>query len=153
MPEYFSKNSLKLLYSTAEQQLSEPLDQWVQVPRSTYHTYSAIPLKYRKLGAGGVTIEEMTAGEKAAADASELNDARDEAVVAEVDAVESVLRAFMLVVLDELNAQAAQMNTITAAVDGASNMSQFQSNMQAISDYPNRTAAQLRASIRAKLGI
>lgn len=62
-----------------------------------------------------------------------------------------VLRALMLVILDELNLHAAKINAILTAIDSGSNLLQVKANILAIADYPARTAAQLRTAINNKL--
>lgn len=62
-----------------------------------------------------------------------------------------VLRALMLVLLDELNLHAAKMNAILTAIDSGSNLAAVKANVAAIADYPARTAAQVRTAINGKL--
>ena len=98
---------------------------WVTCTRAELTAWEAIPQRYRKWLVDHV--EEMTQGEKDATDAAALTAQRD-AVTAQLDGQEDVLRAFMLVVLDELNTLRAQ-HSLAA-----------------------RTTAQLRNAVRAKLG-
>jgi len=123
---------------------------WVVCTRAQAESWGAIPTKYRKW----VTdhIEEMTAGEKTAKDLALLTAARDAAIAEQIDTVESAMRAFMLTVLDELNLHAAKHNAILDAVDAATNLADLKTRVGAIADYPQRTANQLRTTIRNKLG-
>lgn len=64
----------------------------------------------------------------------------------------SVKDIFMLVVLDEFNAHAAKHNAILDPIDGASSLANLKTTVTLIPDYPARTAAQLKNSVRNKLG-
>lgn len=110
--------------------------------------YWKAPADWNAVGAGPV---EMSAGEKAAVDAAQLNASRD-AVTAEIDRVENVLRAIVLTIRDELNLHADKINAILTAIDGAATLAQVKAAILLIPDYPQRTIAQLRATVRAKLG-
>ena len=122
---------------------------WLMITREQFLAWSVIPQIYRKWVVDH--IEEMSAGEKAIVDAALREQMRDE-VIQQVDNLEDILRAFMLTVLDELNAHSAKVNAILTAVDTANNFAEVKSNYAAITDLPARTAAQLRSAIRAKLG-
>lgn len=99
----------------------------------------------------GDVVTLMDATQRAAVDAANLVITRDTSV-SDLDQVEGVLRAFMLVVRDELNLHADKMNAIMTAIDNSTNYATLKSNIGAIVDYPQRTIAQLRTSIRNKLG-
>lgn len=86
------------------------------------------------------TVSLMDAAERAVVDAVELASERD-AVVAQIDNAEDILRAFVLVVMDEMNLLREQFNTTTA-----------ESAQLTTTTYSDRTVAQLRAAIRGKLG-
>lgn len=62
-----------------------------------------------------------------------------------------VLRAVMLVILDELNLHATKINAILTAIDNGSTLAQVKTNIAAIADYPARTAGQLRTAVEGKL--
>ena len=81
--------------------------------------------KYWIITGDAVTL--MTPGERAAVDVAETDSLRD-TVVDQLDQVEGILRAFMLVVLDEINA------------------------LRATHSLSARTVAQLKTAIRNKLG-
>ena len=69
----------------------------------------------------------------------------------EMDSAQSLLRAFVLVLLDELNARADHTNAILTAIDNGSNLATVKSNIAAIGDFPQRTVAQLKTAMRAKI--
>ena len=115
---------------------------------------AGVPHQYWKVpGDWNVTAGpvEMTAGEKTAVDLAALTAQRD-AAVAQLQHTEDVLRAFMLMVLDELNLHATKMNAILDAIDGSTNYATLKSRVAAVADYPQRTESQLRTTIRDKLG-
>lgn len=62
-----------------------------------------------------------------------------------------LLRALVLVLLDELNAHAAKINAVLTAIDSGSTLAQIKSNIAATADYPTRTAAQVRAVLQDKV--
>lgn len=109
----------------------------------------SVPSRYLKLD--GDTVVEMSQAEKDAVDLARLTAQRD-AAVARLQNVEDVLRAFMLMVLDDRNAQAQATNSILAAAENATSLATFQSAMNAIADVPEYTEQQLRTGIRNKLG-
>jgi hypothetical protein len=109
------------------------------------------PTQYWKVNGGNVIVE-MTQAEKDAVDAANLVLRRDAGVASQLDAVESIMRATVLVLLDEFNAHAAKINAMLTAVDNAANLADLKTAYGAIADYPARTVAQIRAAIRNKLG-
>ena len=74
-----------------------------------------------------------------------------EALDAQESRIEGLLRAMALVILDELNAHAAKMKQITDTADDGGNIASWKSAIQAITDHPTRTAAQIRTAIKNKL--
>jgi len=110
---------------------------------------AGVPQRYRKLV--GDVPTEMTQAEKDAVDAAALVASRA-AAVAQLEQAEDVLRAFMLLVLDELNAHAAKTNAILTGVENATTLANVKTAVAAIADYPTRTEQQLRTAIHAKLG-
>ena len=84
-----------------------------------------VPARYLTLT--GDTLAEMSQSEKDAVDAAALVAARDSAV-AQLQQQEDILRAFMLIVLDEINA------------------------LRTAAGLAERTELQLRAAIRNRLG-
>lgn len=93
----------------------------------------------------------MTAGEQATAIAAALSAARDGAAERLTQA-EDITRAFMLLVLDELNAHTAKVNAILDAIDAAASLAGLKTAIGLLADLPTRTEQQLRTAIRNKLG-
>src|SRR3990167_2027169 len=94
------------------------------------------PEKYWKIA--GDIVSLMTAGEQATVDAAELT-ARRDAIAAELDRVEDVLRALTLTILDEINMHASRTTAILNAADGAGSYGAFRTAIAAIPDVPTRT--------------
>ena len=78
--------------------------------------------------------------------------ARRDAMVAEMEELESYTRAFALAVLDEINLHAERTTAILNAIDSGANLAAVKNNIAAIPDIPQRTVAQLKAAVRNKLG-
>jgi hypothetical protein len=110
-----------------------------------------VPARYWKWDAVAERPIPMDQAERDATDAAHLDASRESEMVA-VDSVESVARAMVLVLLDELNAHAAKVNSLLTAIDGAASLGALRTAVGAISDYPTRSAAQIRSAIRAKMG-
>lgn len=92
----------------------------------------------------------MTQGERDVVDAARLAAQRTSAM-GQLTQAESVLRAFMLLVLDELNAHSAKVNELLDAIDAAGSLAALKTAAAAITDLPQRTEQQLRNAIRNKL--
>jgi len=122
--------------------------EWIHAPDLA--AVAGFPAKYWIVTGDAVTL--MDQAERDAVDAALRESGRD-STVAQLDRAEDVLRAFMLAVLDELNTHAAKMNAILDAIDSGSTLAAIRTNIAAVADYPQRTAAQLRTAIRAKLGL
>jgi len=97
-------------------------------------------------------VTEMLQGEKDTVDANLVIAARD-AITAQIDDVEDLVRAVVLAVLDELNLHASTTTAILDAIDNGSNLAQVKSDVAAIADLQQRTLAQTRNAIRTKLGL
>jgi hypothetical protein len=69
---------------------------------------------------------------------------------AEIDKDKAV-RAVVLLTLDELNAHALKIKEILDAVDAATNLADLKTRVALISDYPQRTSAQLITAIKNKI--
>ena len=54
-----------------------------------------------------------------------------------------LMRALMLVLLDELNLHALKINAILTAINNGTTLAQVKTNIAAITDYPTRTKANL----------
>ncbi len=120
---------------------------WIHAPDLS--AVSGFATKYWIITGDVVTL--MDPATRAVLDAAELVAARD-AISAQLDQQEGIIRAFMLAVLDEFNGQASKMNEILDAIDGANSLSEVKTAIAAITDYPQRTTAQLRSVVRGKLG-
>lgn len=107
------------------------------------------PTKYWRIV--GDIVSLLTQAERDAVDAAEREAQRD-AAAQQLQQVEDLLRAFMLTVLDELNLHAAKHNAILTAIDNGANFSGLKANIALVADYPQRTEAQLRTTVRNKLG-
>lgn len=83
-------------------------------------------------------------------DAYEL--ARKDGIAAQFDSVDDIVRAAVLVIMDELNLHSTRLQQILDAAAAATTLANFKSGMAAIQPIPQRTAAQLKAAIRVKLG-
>lgn len=149
MSDFLHRTTLEYVRSGNDPLYGDP--PWLEIPRGSPNETLLTTVPRRYLVLEGDVLREMTRPEKDAVDAAVLVAERD-ARAAVLDDVEDILRAFMLIVLDELNAHADRHNAITAAVDGAANLAQFAAAMQSIPDFPRRTAQQLRNSIRNRLG-
>lgn len=122
---------------------------WVVITRTQYDLWSAIPQRYRKWVVDHV--EEMTQPEKDAIDLAEMQAARD-LIVQQIDHVEDVLRAVVLMVVDELNRHADTTNALLDAIDAAGSLASLKGTVAGIQNLPTRTVAQVRSAIRNKLG-
>jgi hypothetical protein len=63
----------------------------------------------------------------------------------------SVVRGLALVMLDELNQHAAQLNALRDVMVNASSLATVRNAAQAISAYPTRTVDHLKTAIKAKM--
>ena len=63
----------------------------------------------------------------------------------------ALLRAVLLILVDEFNIHSLKTNAILDAIDGAANLAGLKSTVGAIADLPNRTGAQLRTATINKL--
>ena len=100
----------------------------------------------------GDIVTLMTASQRAAVDAAELSAARD-TTASNLDGLENIHRAAMLVILDEVNLHAQRFSTdFKAAVAGAATLAALKTSVSAIPDVPQRSIAQLKTALRAKLG-
>lgn len=120
MPDYVDTTTLVLYRSKWPQPANT-----VELTRAEHDAAAAIPQIYRKWT--GSAVEEMTQAEKDVVDAQILSDARD-STASNLDQVESLERAFALVVLDEINVLRAQHS------------------------LADRTISQLKTALRNKLG-
>ena len=147
MPNWLHRDSKVFLRSVAGAELPSPELDYIRDPDLS--AVEGWATKYWVIS--GDTVSLMDAAARAAVDAAELEAMRD-LVVTQLDAQEDILRAFMLAVLDELNAHALKTNAILDAIDQATNLASLQTAVGQIADYPQRTPTQMRSAVRTKLG-
>jgi len=123
MPTWVHRTTKQVLQSVPFNALPEPQANYIEEPDLS--AVSGQPSKYWVITGDVVSLADQATRD--AIDAAELEANRD-AVAAQLDQTEDVLRAFMLLMLDEIN--------ILRNNDGLS----------------VRTAAQLKTAIRNKLG-
>lgn len=99
----------------------------------------------------GDDVSLMSQAQRDAVDADEIEAARD-ALAAQFDGLEDLMRAFGLAVLDEINLHATRVTAILDAIDNANNLGDVKSSVAAIPDVPTRTIDQLKTAVRGKLG-
>ena len=134
-------------YLTSVNTPDYPVVDWIIEPDVS--AVAGQPGKYWKIV--GDVVSLMSAGEQATVDAAEQT-ARRDAIAAELDQVEDVLRALTLTILDEINLHATRSTAILNAADGAANYGAFRTAIAAIADVPTRTITQLKTVLRSKLG-
>lgn len=125
-----------------------PLLDWIHNPDMSAVT--GFDSRYWIISGDVVTL--MDAPSRAALDAAAVEAARDE-LANQLDQTEDILRAVVLLVLDELNAHTTKTNALLTAIDNSSSLANLKTAVAAIADLPIRTAAQLKAAIRSKLGV
>ncbi len=67
------------------------------------------------------------------------------------DKTERIVRAVVLLILDEFNAHALKHNAILDAVDAATSLADLKTRVGLITDYPQRTAQQIVDAIKTKI--
>lgn len=78
--------------------------------------------------------------------------AQHDGTATDFDNADGITRALALAILDQFNSQAATITAILNAIDGAATLAALKTAVLAIADQPQRTPAQLRNAVRAKLG-
>lgn len=124
-----------------------PVQDWIHNPDLA--AVAGSPAKYWVIT--GDTVSLMDQAARGAVDAAELEARRDEEAAQLVN-LEGVLRAFMLIVVDEFNAHANKTNSILSAMDASTSLADMKTRIGQIADYPIRTAEQLRTAIRNRMG-
>lgn len=99
----------------------------------------------------GDVVSLMDQAQRAAVDAATLEAQRDD-LISQFGSVENILRAFMLIVLDEFNAHSAKTNSMLDAMDASTSLADMKNRIGQIADYPTRTSQQLIDAIRNRLG-
>jgi hypothetical protein len=101
------------------------------------------------------TDEELAAQEtQRQAEAEEEQAAQAAALLAmqsELDNAERITKGLALTILDELNRITSRMRDFDAAVQAATSLGDLKTRVAALSAIPARTAAQLKAAIKAKV--
>ena len=147
MATFLHRTTMQLLPSTSESSLSEPVANYIENPDLSAIT--GFPSKYWIITGDVVTLMDQSARD--AVDAAGTSIQRD-ATSNEMGEIEGIVRAFALVVLDELNLHAARVTAILDAVDAANNLAGLKTDVAAIADVPQRTIEQLETAVRNKLG-
>jgi len=147
MADVINRATLEFLRSVNTPDFPEPT--WKASPDMSQ--VAGVPPRYWKWDVANDRPAGMSQAEKDAADAADLETAKDLALKP-LDANGVALwRAFALLVLDELNTHAATVTALLDAIDNASNLSSLKTAVAAITDLPQRTEAQLKAAIRGKM--
>lgn len=141
------RTTLRYLASVNEPDYPEPTWKW----DPDMSAVDGVAPIYWKWDAVAERPVPMTQGERDAVDAAKLTAQRTSAM-GQLTQAESALRAFMLLVLDELNAHTAKVNAILTAIDNAGTLAALKTTVAAIADLPTRTEQQLRTAIRNKMG-
>lgn len=137
MGDYLHRTTKQYLQSWSPNDLPEPLANYIVSPDLS--AVEGVPVKYWLIT--GDVVSEMSQPEKDAVDAANLSAARDAAIQAEIDALESVMRQLVKLMIDEINILRQQFNTSTAE--------SAQLTDTALAD---RTLAQVRTQLRNDLG-
>jgi hypothetical protein len=124
MGDYVHRTTKQYLQSVSPNSLPEPLANYIEDPDLS--NVVGVPSIYWIIT--GDVITEMTQGEKDAVDAAALSDGRDDAIEADIDNLESVMRQLTQLMLREVN--------ILRAEHGLA----------------DRTMAQAKAQMRSDLG-
>jgi hypothetical protein len=124
-----------------------PVEQWIHNPDMS--EVVGYPSKYWVITGDVVTL--MSKAERDAVDANEL-DANRDATATRMDNVEDIIRALALTTMDDLNLHSERMNAILDAIDQNSTLATIKSAIADIPNIPQRTGAQLKTSVRSKLG-
>lgn len=98
----------------------------------------------------GDEVMEMSQAEKDAVDAQELADLYDK-LADTLEQSDSYDRAIALTLLDGVNNLSGKITGILNAIDNATNLASLKSAIAAITDAPQRTPAELKAALRARL--
>ena len=125
MSDVLNRDTLQYRRSVNTPDFPDP--PWLEVPRDTANEALLLSVPVRYLVLTGDVLAEMDASAKAAVDAAALIVQRDSAV-AQLEQQEDIIRAFMLIVLDEVN------------------------TLRVAAGLAERTETQLRTAIRNRLG-
>lgn len=146
MPRWFHRPTKTQLISVASADLPHTQSEYIEEP--DYSAVQGQPVKYWEISGNVITLADQATRD--AIDAIE-DSTRLDNVADELDRQQTIMRAFAEVVLAEINKHALKINEILDAIDGASNLSQIKAAIDAITDLPPRTLAQLKTAVRKKL--
>jgi hypothetical protein len=127
--------------------VEHPVQDWIIEPDMS--AVVGFPSLYWVITGDNVTL--MNEGERAAVDAALLTDQRDD-TANRMDNIEDVIRALALTILDELNLHATRQVQLLNAIDNNTTLANIRTAVAGISDIPQRTGAQLKTTVRNKLG-
>lgn len=136
MPNYLHRTTKRYLQSVSPTSLPEPVENYIFMPDLS--AVEGAPNRYWKIT--GDVVSEMTQGEKDAVDTQALNDRRD-VIIAEIDNLESIMRALTKILISEINILRQQFNTTTGEIQ--------QLTTTTLAD---RTLSQVRDQLRNDLG-
>lgn len=136
MPNYLHRTTKQYLQSISPASLPEPVENYIFMPDLS--AVEGVPNRYWKIT--GDVVSEMTQEEKATVDAQILNDTRD-AIIAEIDNLEAIMRALTKILISEINILRQQFNTTTSEVPQLTTTT-----------FADRTLAQVRNQLRNNLG-
>lgn len=124
-----------------------PVESWIISPDLS----AVVGFDSRYWTITGDVVSLMSQSERNALDAAAVLSARD-AAVAQLQQAEDVLRAFMLIVLDDRNLLAARLSSLLDAIDGAGSLAALKTAAAPIANPPTYTEEQLRTAIRNRMG-
>ena len=111
--------------------------------------------RYMETVTAAWTDEELAAHEaQRQAEAASEQAAQAAALLAlesELDHAERITKGLALTILDELNRLSARIRAFDAAVAASTSLANMQTRVAALSEVPDRTAAQLKAAVKAKV--
>lgn len=110
-----------------------------------------VPTYFQKWDAVNDRPIPMTAGEQATVTASRLSTARD-ATAAQLTSTENIIRALVLLIMDEFNLHSTKESEELADIAAATSLADYKTRRGIRSAVPQRTAQQLIDAIRQKLG-
>lgn len=147
MPNWLHRTTKKYLKSVASADLPEAQGNFIEDPDLSAVT--GWEKKYWEINGDVVTLADPAT--RNSIDANRLAAARD-VIADQIDVQESYQRAMAEAFLDEFNNHADKINEILDAIDNATSLADLKSRIGAITDYPQRTRAQLKTVLRNKLG-
>lgn len=139
--------TLRLIESANTPDYQEP--DWKVSPDLS--AVAGVPSRYWKWDAILDRPDAMTAPERRAKDDAERDVQRDSAT-AQIDGPEDILRAVIAVLVAELNRHAQTVTALLDSIDAANSLGALKARVALIADVPERTMAEVRAAIRARMG-